>query len=184
MRSPKIDGGFTRKTSNLAAVDACVYQNKSNHIMLELTGVDFNSREQKREMSMARQIGDIKGTVTIPRAQVADNFFPLHTDDNVRNIRNCVNADSNINADTAYSVGKKTLSSRSGMLATDRSSKRSTHAVSMTSKSSVEMANDQVQFDPQRLFQPLIFACENPKLIEELFQYELCTHPTAFLIPY
>ena len=58
--------------------------------MSELTRVDFNYREQKREMSKARQIRDMKDTVTIDilRAQAADKFFSLHTDNNLRNIMN------------------------------------------------------------------------------------------------
>ena len=48
----------------------------------------------------------------------------------------------------------------------------------MISKSSVKIADDQVQVDPQLLFQRLIIACDNSQL-EELFQYELCTHPTV-----
>ena len=48
----------------------------------------------------------------------------------------------------------------------------------MVSKSSVKTADDQVQGDPQLLFQRLIIACDNFQL-EELFQYELYTCPTA-----
>ena len=48
----------------------------------------------------------------------------------------------------------------------------------MASKSSVKIADDQVQVDPQLLFQRLIIACDNSQ-IEELFQYEFCTYPTA-----
>jgi len=38
--------------------------------------------------------------------------------------------------------------------------------------------HDQVQVDPQLLFQRLIMACENSQLAE-LFRYELCTSPTS-----
>ena len=89
-----------------------------------------------------------------------------------------VNADSNANGDTARSVREKILSSINRKLATDYSFKRSAQAVTMTSKSSVKITNDQVQVDPQLLFQRLIIACDNSQL-EELFQYELCTYPTA-----
>ena len=63
-----------------------------------------------------------------------------------------------------------------GMLTTDYPFKRSARAVTMTS--SVKIADDQVQVDPQLLFQRLIIACDNSQL-EELVQYELCTYPTA-----
>ena len=42
----------------------------------------------------------------------------------------------------------------------------------------MKIADDQVQVDPQLLFQRLIIACDNSQL-EELFQYELYTYPTA-----
>ena len=48
----------------------------------------------------------------------------------------------------------------------------------MASKSSVKINNDQVQGDPQLLFQRLIMACENSQLAES-FRYELCTYPTS-----
>ena len=64
------------------------------------------------------------------------------------------------------------------MLATDYPLKRSAQAVTMASKSSVKIAGNQVQVDPQLLFQCVIIPCDNSQL-EELFQYELCTYPTA-----
>ena len=48
----------------------------------------------------------------------------------------------------------------------------------MVSKSSVKITDDQVQVDPQLLFQSLIIACDSSQL-EELFEYELCKYPTA-----
>ena len=74
---------------------------ETNHIMQELTGVQFNSGEQNEDMSKARQIRDMKDTVTILRALVAHNPFSLDTDNKLRNIMNGVNADSNANADTS-----------------------------------------------------------------------------------
>ena len=80
-------------------------------------------------MSKARQMTDMKDTVTILRALAAHNPFSLDTNNNLRNIMNGVNADSNANADTAKSVGEKILSSMNGKLATDYSFKRSAKAV-------------------------------------------------------
>ena len=64
------------------------------------------------------------------------------------------------------------------MLATDYPLKRSAQAVTMVSKSSVKIADNQVQVDPELLFQRVIIACDKSQL-EELFQYGLCTYPTA-----
>ena len=96
----------------------------------------------------------------------------------LRNIMNGVNADSSVNADEAKCVGEKILSSMNGKSPTDYTFKRSSQAVTMSSKSSVKINNDQVQVDPQLLFQRLIMACENSQLAES-FRYELCTYPTS-----
>ena len=50
----------------------------------------------------------------------------------------------------------------------------------MASKSSVKIADEKVEVDPQLLFQRLIIACDNSQL-EKLFQYKLCTYPTTLL---
>ena len=97
--------------------------------MQELTGVQFSSGEKNEDMSKARQIRDMKDTVTILRALVAHNPFSLDTDNNLGHIMNGVNADSNSNADTVMSVEEKILSSMNGKLATDYSFKRSAQAV-------------------------------------------------------
>ena len=175
MRSLKTCGGLTRgrglteqqRLMWLLSMPACA---ETNHIMQELTGVQFNSGEQNKDMSKARQTRDMKDTVimTILRALATHNPFSLDTDGHLRNIMNGVNADSNVNADTTKIVGEKILSSMNGTLATDYSFKRSAQAVTMASKSSVKIDNDQVQVDPQLLFQRLIIACDNSHL-EALF---------------
>ena len=72
-----------------------------------------------------------------------------------------------------------------GMLATDYYSfKRSVQEVTMASKSSVKIFDDQGQVDPQLLIQRLIIMPVNSQH-EGLFQYELCTYPTViFLSPF
>ena len=168
MGSLKTGGRLTRGRGLiwLLSMPACA---ETNHIIRELTGVQFNSGEQNKDMSKTRQIRDMKDTVTILRLLAAHNPFSLDTNNNLTNIMNGVNADSTANADTARSVGEKILSSMNGKLATDYSFKRSAQAVTMASKSSVKIADDQAQVDPQLLFQRLIIACDNSQ-IEELFQ--------------
>ena len=117
---------------------------ETNHIMQELTEGQFNSGEQNNDLSKARQIRDMKDTVTILRALAAHNPFSLDFNNNLRNIMNGVNADSSVNADTANSVAEKILSSMNGMLVTDYFFKRGAQAVTVVSKSSVKIADDQV----------------------------------------
>ena len=116
MRSLKTGGGLTRgrgfkeqqRLIWLLSMPACT---ETNHIMQELTGVQFNSGQQNKDMSKARQTRDMKDTVTILMALATHNPFSLDTDSNLINIMNGVNADSNDNADTAKIVGEKILSS-------------------------------------------------------------------------
>ena len=183
MRSLRTSAGLTRgrdlteqqRLIWLLSMPACA---ETNHTMQELTGVQFNSGEQNKDMSKARQTRDMKDTVTILSGLATHNPFSLDGDSNLRNIMNGVNADNNVNADTAKSVGEKILSSMNGTIVTDYSFKRSTQAITMALKSSVKIDNDQIQVDPQLLFQRLIIECDNSQL-EELFRYELFTYPTA-----
>ena len=174
MRSRKTSGGLTRgrglteqqRLIWLLSMPACA---KTNHIMQELMGAQFNSGEQNKDMSKARQTRDMKGTVTILSGLATHNPFSLEGDSNPRNITNGLNAD--VNADTTKSVREKILSSMNGTLVTDYSFKQSAQAITMAWKSSVKIDNDQVQVEPQLLFQLLIIACDNSQL--------LCTYPTA-----
>ena len=72
---------------------------------------------------------------------------------------NGVNSERNVNADTAKSVGEKIPSSMNGTLATDYSFKRSAQAVTMASKSSVKIDNDQVQVEPHWTFISAAYYC-------------------------
>ena len=56
----------------------------------------------------------MEDTVTILSGLATHNPFSLDGDNNLKNIMNGVNADNNVNPDTAKSVGEKILSSMNG----------------------------------------------------------------------
>ena len=124
MRRLKSSGGLTRgrglteqqRLIWLLSMPACA---ETNHTMQKLTEVQFNSGEQNKDMSNARQTRDMKDTVTILSGLATHNPFSLDRDSNLRNIMNGVNADNNVNADTAKSVREKILSLMNGTLVTD-----------------------------------------------------------------
>ena len=124
----------------------------------------------------------MKDTVKILRALTANNPFSLDTNNNLRNIINGVSADSNVNTDTAKSVGGKILSSMNGMLATDYSFKRSAQAVTLAWKSSVKIA-DEVQVHPQLLFSASLSPVIIPNL-KNYFSTSSADIPQLFSIPY
>ena len=97
----------------LLSMPACA---ETNYIMQELTGVQFNSGEQNKDMTKARQTRDMKDTMTILSGLATHRTFSL---DGERNIMNGVNADNN-DADTAKGVREKILSSMNETLVTDQ----------------------------------------------------------------
>ncbi|KAK3705553.1 hypothetical protein QZH41_000251 [Actinostola sp. cb2023] len=145
--------------------------------MQELTGVQFNSGEQNKDMSNSRQQRDMEDTLTILKALTDRN--PFVPNPSLRNIMNGVNADSSVNVDTAKVIGEKILTSMTGQFPSEYTFKRSAQVTTLASKSAVRIGNDHVQIDPQLLFQRLILACNSSDDLEALFRYELCSYPTA-----
>ena len=116
MRSLNTSGGLTRGRGVmeqpcliwLLSMPACA---ETNNRMQKLTGIQFNSGEQNKDMSKSRQTRNMKDTITVLRALAAVNPFTPDCDDSLKNIMNGVNADSNVNADLSKSVGEEILSS-------------------------------------------------------------------------
>ncbi|CAH3108670.1 unnamed protein product, partial [Porites lobata] len=150
---------------------------ETNRAMQELTGVKSNSGEQNKDMSKARQNGDAKDTLVI--LTTFEDRDPFSADPNLRNIMTGVNANNAVNVDRVRAIGEKILSSMTGKSATDYTFKRSSQAVTLTTKSSVRIESDAVQVDPQLLFQRLIVACNRSDDLQGLFRYELCSYPAA-----
>ena len=119
MRSLKTSGGLTRGRGPtdqqhliwLVSMPSCA---ETNNTMQELTGIKFYTGEQNKDMPKGRQTRDMKDTVTILSTLATHNPFYLNTENNPRNIMNGVNANSDVNADTANSVREKMLSSMNG----------------------------------------------------------------------
>jgi len=106
----------------------------------------------------------MKDTVTTLSGLATHNPFSLDGDNNLRNIMNGVDADNNVNADTAKIVGGKILLSMNGTLVTNYSFKPSAQAITMASKSSVKIDNDQVQVAPNFYFSDLSSHVITPNL--------------------
>ena len=75
-----------------------------NHVMQQLTQVQFNSGEQNKDMSKARQDRDYKDTQTVISCLCDRNPFSL--DNNLRNISTGVYAHSEANSYKAKAVGQ------------------------------------------------------------------------------
>ena len=182
MRSVKTSGGLTRgKGINehqrlvwLLSMPICA---ETNRVMQSLSGVDFNSGEQNKDICKARMQRDLKDTVTVLTSLAERSTFA--EDPSLRNIMTGVNADSNVNVDAAAEVGTKVLESMTGKSVCSYSFSCCAQAITMASKSSLTIGNESVQVDPQLLFQRLILACNSAEELTSVFQYELASYPTA-----
>ena len=150
---------------------------KTNRVMQSLSGVDFNSGEQNKDICKARMQCDLKDTVTV-LTSLAERS-PLAEDPNLRNIMTGVNADSNVNVDAAAEVGTKILESMTGKSVCSYSFSRCAQAITMASKSSLTIGDESLEVDPQLLFQRLILTCNSAEELTSVFQYELASYPTA-----
>ncbi len=104
---------------------------------------------------------------------------PFTSDPSLRNIMNGVHAQASVNVDKAKEVGLTILESMRGHLADSYSFTKSNQAVTLVMKCSVRICDEQVQVDPQLLFQRLITACKSVDDMESNFKYELCSYPPA-----
>ena len=83
-----------------------------NQAMQELTGVNYNTGEQNKDMTKAKQVCDWKDTLTI--LQYLQERNPFSIDPSLWNIATGVHAHSTINVDTALAVGDTILKSMDG----------------------------------------------------------------------
>ena len=67
-----------------------------------------------------------------------------------------------------------------GKTAAEYTFKTKNQAVTLNTRSSVKIDGDEVQVDPQLLFQRLITVAQTSDELESAFKYELCSHPALF----
>ena len=182
MRSMKTSGGLTRGRGMseqqrilwLLSMPACAEVNKS---MQEFTGVHFNTGEQNKDMSKARQERDWTDTQTV--LHYLHDRNPFGGDPVLRNIHTGVHANRTVNVDTAKAIGDVILNSMVGKTAAEYSFKKKDEAVTLATKSSINIDGNKVNIDPQLLFQRLITAARSLTDLSSAFKYELCSYPPA-----
>ena len=182
MRSIKSSGGLTRgrgmtEQQRLVwslSMPACA---EVNRVMQELTGVSYNSGEQNKDITVARQTRDWKDTHKI--LSYFQERDPFTTNPVLHSISTGAHAHSTVNVDKARSVGIKILSSMEGATPADYTFKRSNQVVTMATKTSVKIDGATVHIDPQLLFQRLIIAAKTSDEIGDTFKFELWSYPPA-----
>ena len=144
-----------------------------NQAMLELTGVNYNTGVQNKDMSKARQARDWKDTLAV--VQYMQERNPFSNDPSLRNIATGVHAHPTVNVDTAHSIGAAILKSMEGKMSDEHTFRRKDQVVTLDTKSSIKIDGEEAQVDPQvdpqLLFQTLISVAQTSDELESGFKY-------------
>ena len=184
MRSVKTSGGLTRGRGMteqqrliwLLSMPAC---SEVNRAMQDLTGTQFNSSEQNKEMGTSRRTRDAKDVNMLLTALSDRDPFDDEAPPTLKNIMTGTHANEAVNVGEAQMIGKKILDDMTDKGVSQYTFKRTNHAVTMATKSAVKIGNEQVQVNPHLLFQRLVLVAKVSENTEDMFRYELCSHPPA-----
>ncbi|KAG1690300.1 hypothetical protein GQR58_007643 [Nymphon striatum] len=114
-----------------------------NNAMQLLTGVNYNTGEQNKDIAIDRQVRDMKDTHTI--ISYLQERTPFSSDPSLGSISTGVRATSTVNVDSAKTVGTAILTNMDGQTATDYKFKRKDQAITLAAKSAVKI-DDQVHY--------------------------------------
>ena len=182
MISMETSGGLTRgrwMTEQqhlmwLLPMPACA---EVNQAMQELTGVNYSTGKQNKDMRKAIQARDWKDTLAV--VQYLQGLNPFSNEPSMRNIATAVHAHPIINVDTARSVGAAILKSMEGKTSDEHSFIRKDQVVTLGTKSSFKVDGVEAQVDPKLLFQRLIIVAQTSDKLESAFNHELCSYSPA-----
>ncbi|KAG1663714.1 ERO1-like protein beta [Nymphon striatum] len=181
MRSMKTSGGLTRGRG-MTEVQRVVWLlshplcSEVNNAMQQLTGVNYNTSEQHKDVTKSRQEKDMTDTCQL--LEFLEPRNPFSDNKSLRNIATGVNADDRVNADNARDVGDKILTSMVDKHVLEYTFKKTNQAVTM-STSVVKINNEAIHIDSQLLFQRLITAGTRADQLQDIFKFELCSYPPA-----
>ncbi|KAK3085994.1 hypothetical protein FSP39_011885 [Pinctada imbricata] len=183
MRSIKTTGGLTRgrgmtdvqRAQGVLSMPHCA---RINEAMQEVTSVNFHTSDQHKELGDTRKKRDDSDTHAM--IEFLNQRSPFAQVKELRNIETGVSGDERVNADKAFDVGKDILQSMEGNKVSEYVFKKSRQVITLSSKSSVKLDDDELKVDPQLLFQRLLAATGGhyPDLTE-VCKFELSSIPTS-----
>lgn len=184
MRALKTRGGLVRgrgftETQRLIWVLSTPSCAEVNSAMQDFTGETFTTSEQHREASKARMSKDSSDVQNLLQYLVPRNPFSTAGPPTLRNIATGVTAHATVNCDTATHVGNEILKSMTGQKVAEYTFRKKNQAITMDTKSSVKIKDEEVHVDPLLLFQRLVTAGTRCGDLTEVFRYELCSYPPA-----
>ena len=182
MRSIKTTGGLTRgrgmmETQRLVWLLSTTACSEMNLALQELTSVAYQTSEQHKDQSKARQKKDAADKSDLLAFIASRSPF----DDNpcLRNINNGMTASASVNADCAREVGDKILQDMVDKPVLTYSFKKKDQVTNMASSDAIKVREEEVVIDPQLLFQRLVTAGVRNENLQDIFEYELCSFPPS-----
>lgn len=185
MRSLKSAGGLTRgsgfgETQRALWLKSMPNCAAINNAMQIFTDKAFETSEQHKEIGMTRQKRDIADTNILYEYLSERNIFA-----NIPGLRNIVDgtvSSPNCNPFNAKNIGIDIVKKMEGNNSSAFVFKKKDQVVVMNSKNTIQIDNENVQIDPEVLFQRLLFIQNNRNKddLENIFKYELTQRPPVF----
>lgn len=184
MKSLKSNGGLTRGSGFgegqravwLKSMPSCAAVNSAMQIFAHTA---LETSEQHKEMGISRRKRDIHDTKILYDYLSERNVFADIP--GLRNIVDGIVSNSNSNPHEAEHVGMAIINKMEGKSSSEFIFKKENQVVAMNSKNTIQIDNDNVQIDPEVLFQRLLFI-QNSRVnekLESIFKYELTQRPPA-----
>ena len=147
--------------------------------MQQLTSVTFETSEQHKDLSQARQTRDTADSEKLMSFIEWRSTFD--EDPSLRNIVSVITSTPEVNVDHAKQIGVGILNDMVGQPVLKHSFKRKARAITFDSHAAVKVSDDEVQIDPLLLFQRLIISGSQANDLANTLTYELCNyHPALF----
>lgn len=185
MRSLKSAGGLTRgtgfgevqRTVWLQSMPSCA---AINDAMQTFTHKAIETSEQHKEMGMSRLKRDIEDTKILHGYLSERNVFADIA--GLRNIVDGVVSHPSCNPHDAENIGMSIVKKMEGSSSSAFVFKKKDQAVVMNTKNTIQIDNENVQIDPEVLFQRLLFIQTNRNKddLESVLNYELTQRPPVF----
>ena len=105
----------------------------------------------------------------------------FYSDPNLQNVVTGVYTHHTVNVNTAEAGGGTILNSMDGKTSAEYTFRRKDQVVTLSTKFSVKIDDNEVQVDPQLLFQRLITAAKTSDDLKSAFKYDLCSNQPALI---
>ena len=145
--------------------------------MQSFTGVSYETSDQHKDLSMARQTRDVSDTLALFTYHKEKD--PFTENPSLHNIANGMTAQQGVNVEKSGEIGCKILESMVGKPVEEFTFRKADQAMTLASRSTVKIKGETVVVDLQLLFQWLVAVRDRWEDLPSLFKYELCSHLPA-----